>query len=201
MHHARHPSQASSSALLQHARRRQPHRHQPPSLNAPPIPLPQVDVSVSAIPGDRVLGNMPARLRRNLTDASESKQPFKWVLIMGGINDMYGGQPAQAVFEALQAMYDSSVAAGASVLAMTCLPVETKAGFFSAGRLEEQPHLNQLIRSYAAGGPEQVRGCHVRCVVAREQRGHAGAARCMHDEAAMRSVAAWAAQSTMPLKG
>jgi hypothetical protein len=170
-----------ANACLQHAQLQaaKPAPATPASLNAPPTPpthtLPQVDVSISAIPGDRVLGNMPARLRRNLTDASESKQPFKWVLIMGGINDMYGGQPAQAVFEALQAMYDSSVAAGASVLALTCLPVETKAGFFSAGRLEEQPHLNQLIRSYAAGGPEQVRCCAGGCLAAGVRCGCAGA--------------------------
>jgi hypothetical protein len=51
-----------------------------------------------------------------------------------------------------QAMYRASRAAGASVLAMTLLPVEKgKGGFFDPSRLEEQPHVNRLIRSVADG--------------------------------------------------
>lgn len=102
-----------------------------------------VTVDQRGISGEQVLVTMRNRLFAILDDASAAGQLYDWVLLLGGINDIFQHARPEDIVLALAAMYDASIRHEARVLAMTCMENnrEEDAPSLREGRLK----LNSLM--------------------------------------------------------
>lgn len=92
-----------------------------------------------------------ARFSRDVLDEKrrhDQRDAFL-VVIIGGVNDIYGGRPAEAVERELQAMYDAARTAGIAVVAGSILPYDTATSDQNA----RMHAVNAWIRDYAATHP------------------------------------------------
>ncbi|KIZ07023.1 brown fat uncoupling protein 1 [Monoraphidium neglectum] len=86
---------------------------------------------------------MQDRLGRALAQAAANKQPYGWVLLLGGTNDISSNTDAVDVLAALASMHDAIHAAGARLVAMTLPPFNTP---LSSERVAAFDALNNGIR-------------------------------------------------------
>lgn len=114
-------------------------------------------VTNAGISGDKAIGSMEKRLAKLLKEASEQDYKYDFIIIMGGINDLFGGASAADTFGALVRMWEAAVAHKAIVLAATLM--ETGVPKVEQRRQE----VNKEIRAYASlGAHKQVGHLHVR---------------------------------------
>jgi lysophospholipase L1-like esterase len=83
------------------------------------------------------------RLGRALAQAAANKEPYGWVLLLGGTNDISSNTDAVDVLAALASMHDAIHAAGARLVAMTLPPFNTP---LSSERVAAFDALNNGIR-------------------------------------------------------
>jgi lysophospholipase L1-like esterase len=132
-------------ALLTLPRASRPH---PPTARLPLPPLPT----------DHAATNQPRRtpqerLLSTLADAAANGEPYDFVLLLGGTNDIGTGRPAAAVLAALDAMHSAVAASGARLVAMTLPPFNMQLPAAAAAAYGE---LNGgLRRRFAAGAADR----------------------------------------------
>lgn len=62
------------------------------------LSTPDVEVDVAGLSGDQVQGSYLSRIRAKCVD---TKEPYDWVIIMGGTNDLAWGQGPDTIYEGL----------------------------------------------------------------------------------------------------
>jgi lysophospholipase L1-like esterase len=97
-----------------------------------------------------------ARVPRDVIDARADA-----VIVIGGVNDIYQGRPAEAAQQELAAIYDAARAAGIAVVAGTIVPYNTATPDANA----RMRRVNAWIREYAAAH-RGVGFCDTRAAVA-----------------------------------
>ncbi|KAI8466408.1 MAG: SGNH hydrolase-type esterase domain-containing protein [Monoraphidium minutum] len=76
--------------------------------------------------GEFVLRSMQGRLDRALAEAAANGEPYDWVLLLGGTNDIGTGEDGGAVLAALKEMHAAVAAAGSRLVAMTLPPFNSR---------------------------------------------------------------------------
>ena len=93
------------------------------------------------MPGDTVIqGQYIKRLRSLISTATN---PYDWIIIQGGGNDLQAGQEPKEILEALRSVWSDALEAGSSVIALTI----TKVVGESVGLTRRYDALNDLIVS------------------------------------------------------
>ncbi|CAF0800404.1 unnamed protein product [Didymodactylos carnosus] len=107
---------------------------------------PNIDVRAGGKSGERVLEGMIERLRKTL-DSVENESRFRWVIILGGINDLSLGAEPERIMGGLRQMYDMVYQHGANLVIMTV----TESGLVKTNdpRDVKRHQLNTLIKNYA----------------------------------------------------
>ncbi|CAF0800671.1 unnamed protein product, partial [Didymodactylos carnosus] len=115
-------------------------------LNRPKIEVSDAKVCASGRSGERVLDGMIERLKKTL-DTVENESHFRWVIILGGINDLSLGSEPERIMDGLRQMYDMVYRHGANLVIMTV----TESGLVKTNdpRDEKRHRLNTLIKTYA----------------------------------------------------
>lgn len=80
---------------------------------------------------------------RALSEAAANLEPYDWVCLLGGTNDIGTGEAAADVLEGLAAMHSAASEAGAHLVAMTLPPFNTR---LSPQRLQQYSELNEGLR-------------------------------------------------------
>ncbi|RDA83033.1 hypothetical protein CP532_6886 [Ophiocordyceps camponoti-leonardi (nom. inval.)] len=96
------------------------------------LPAYAFDVVDDGVPGDCVTG---PGFRRRLRQAYDgAANPYNWVIILGGTNDLAYANEAADIFDALEACYNLVIARGGSVLALTVPECATKSSWVDETR-------------------------------------------------------------------
>jgi lysophospholipase L1-like esterase len=117
---------------------------------------PDWEVLNRGVNGERA-DQIRARFDRDVVHAAASV-----VIVIGGVNDIYQGRPAEAVQEELQAIYEMARTAGIAVVAGTIVPYNTA----TADQNSRMRAVNEWIRGYAARQHDAVVFCDTRAAVA-----------------------------------
>ena len=102
-----------------------------------------------------------ARFARDVVSHAQDRRAPLVVVIIAGVNDIYGGRTAAAVERELEAMYDAARAASIPVVAGTIIPYDTATADANA----RMRAVNDWIRGYAAQHSD-VEVCDTRAAVA-----------------------------------
>ena len=106
-----------------------------------------VEVDTTGVSGERVFTTMNHRLDKILNDVA---QPYDWVIILGGTNDIGSGLPSEDLIPSILALHERAKRGGSRTLALA-LPQylhELKPGNEDYRR--EKAKVNEALKTYAA---------------------------------------------------
>ncbi|KAL9027065.1 MAG: hypothetical protein Q9196_004354 [Gyalolechia fulgens] len=104
--------------------------------------LPDVEatVDVAGLSGDQVIAGQFLTRMEGICARAED-QPYDWIIVLGGTNDLGWGEMADEIYEALENVWRVALDTGANVLALSVLEAEDTSGDIVQRRKE----LNNLI--------------------------------------------------------
>ncbi|MCJ1433759.1 hypothetical protein MMC27_003124 [Xylographa pallens] len=106
------------------------------------FPSTTIEVVVEGLSGAQVRGEYTGRLNRACRQAEH--EPYDWIIILGGTNDLgWGGQP-EKIYEALQEVWSIALATGANVLALTIIEAAVR----DRSLIQRRHTLNTLIAGH-----------------------------------------------------
>ncbi|KAK0628401.1 SGNH hydrolase-type esterase domain-containing protein [Bombardia bombarda] len=88
------------------------------------------------------------RIQENFPPKKKDAEPFDWVIVLGGTNDLAIGVPPESVFEKLREVWDFALRRKCKVLALTV----PEAGGFRKRTEPPRIKLNDLIKGYKRTG-------------------------------------------------
>ncbi|KAL9104938.1 MAG: hypothetical protein Q9163_000183 [Psora crenata] len=92
--------------------------------------------------GDQVCGAYMRRIKDDCKKAA--KQPYDWIIIMGGTNDLGWGKPPAVIYENLTKVWRVALDSGAKVLALNVI----EAAGSSQGMVRKRKDLNDMIAKH-----------------------------------------------------
>ena len=95
----------------------------------------------SGLPGDTVINGQYVKRLRSLI--STATNPYDWIIVQGGGNDLQTGQEPKDILEALRSVWSDAFEAGSNVIALTV----SKTVGESVGLARRYDALNDLIVS------------------------------------------------------
>lgn len=108
------------------------------------LPNTQLDISIDAVSGDVVVGG--SYIRRLEAQIAPNQAKYDWVIIQGGGNDLGRGKDPRMVFEGLRKVWETALASGAKVLALTVTETSSPSSQVRA----RYDMLNHMISRYKA---------------------------------------------------
>ncbi|MCJ1472533.1 hypothetical protein MMC13_001182 [Lambiella insularis] len=118
------------------------------------FPSSRIEIIVEGMSGAQVRGQYTGRLNRACERARD--EPFDWIVVLGGTNDLgWGGQPKE-IYEALQAVWNIALNTGANVLALTIIEASVNSGTL----IERRDTLNALIAEHKVDRFHYMDLCH-----------------------------------------
>jgi len=108
------------------------------------FPSTSIETVVEGMSGAQVRGQYTGRLNRVCREVKG--EPYDWIIILGGTNDLGWGGEVQDMFEALHKVWDMALETGANVLALTVIECAVR----SDKLLKKRDELNDLIAEHEA---------------------------------------------------
>ncbi|MCJ1409628.1 hypothetical protein MMC19_003709 [Ptychographa xylographoides] len=106
------------------------------------FPSTSIEIVVEGLSGAQVRAQYTGRLNRACRDAGE--EPYDWVVVLGGTNDLGRGGKPEEIFEGL--VWSIALETGANVLALTV----TEAAVRDGSLMRRRDALNALIAEHEA---------------------------------------------------
>ncbi|KAL8819830.1 MAG: hypothetical protein Q9191_007648 [Dirinaria sp. TL-2023a] len=106
------------------------------------FPSTKVHVDVEGMSGAQVQGQFSGRLSRACAKAKS--EPYDWIVVLGGTNDLGWGQQPEKIYDELQKVWDIGLASGANVLALNVI----EAAFTIGTIVQRRDALNTLIANH-----------------------------------------------------
>ena len=108
------------------------------------LPSTTITIDTAGQSGDQVQGGYLRRIQNACQNAVDD--PYDWIIVMGGTNDLGWGRMPDEIYEGLQKVWKVALGTGANVLALNVLDSE-----HSGERLKTKRRaLNELIANHKA---------------------------------------------------